>query len=381
MAAVRWAIGPAFGALVAVTIVAYFLLPQQRPLALFFAAYHVGFGAMGLALAAALADRLARAFEYSRAAAVALSVCAFFVSLPQPEPHDLVAAAGQLASTSIFLGLVVALCTGEFLRLAYRYLASRALALAVAAGASALIFGGLAAAHLSIAAALLSAIKPLVKVGDTLPALLLVVLIQMLLWTCGVHGPAFLSAVVTPVYLQAIDENSQALLHHQAPEHIVTVMTFLFFQPGGSGAALSLAMLLAGSKVPRLRKLGWASLLPTFANVSEPLIFGVPLVMNPTLLLPFICTPLLLACITYAAMRYGLVAKTVIYLPSAVPSVIGAWVTTKGDWRAVLLVVVNVTIGVACYLPFLRSLEAAQRGEPLAEGLALQGPDAAAKLK
>ncbi|MBC5823597.1 MAG: PTS sugar transporter subunit IIC [Candidatus Eremiobacteraeota bacterium] len=371
MASIRAAIGPAFIAMAAATALAYFIVTPQKPLAQFFAAYHVGFGAMGVALAALLADRLARAFGYNRVVAVALSLSAFWLALPRPQPAGVTQALGDLSSTSIFLGLAVALVSGEFLRICGRRIANRTAAVAAGVVATAVLFGGLAAVHVSIASGLLVAIKPLVRVGDTLPALLIVVLIQMLLWSAGIHGPAFLAGIVTPVYLQAIEQNSQALLHHQAPPHIVTVMTFLFFYPGGSGAALPLAILLSASKRPRLRKLGLASLLPTFANLSEPLIFGVPLVMNPNLLIPFIGTPMVLACITYAAMRFGLVAKTVVYLPSAVPSVIGAWITTLGDWRAVVLVLVNVIVGIACYLPFVRSFE-----NSLPEGRTAGGPPA-----
>jgi PTS system cellobiose-specific IIC component len=110
--------------------------------------------------------------------------------------------------------------------------------------------------------------------------------------------------------------------------------------------------------------LGYASLLPSLINVNEPLIFGLPLVMNPSLTIPFIGVPLVLATITYLAMYFGLVAKTVVFLPSAIPVPIGAWLTTNGDWRAVVLVLINIALSLVLYAPFYRSFEETLRAQP-----------------
>ncbi|HKW45287.1 MAG TPA: PTS transporter subunit EIIC [Candidatus Eremiobacteraceae bacterium] len=358
MAAMREAIGPAFGALIVVSVAAYFYEPGPDPATRFFAAYHVGFGAMGLALAGFLAERLARTFRYDRIAAVALSLIAFYLSLPiDSRTHPWIAVA-QISSTSIFLGLIVAMLTGEAMRIGCKRLPAAA-GIAAAAVATVVVFGSLAAAGVSLGGLLLPLIRPLVAVGDTLPGLLVVVTLQTLLWCAGVHGPAFLSAIVTPVYLHALDQNSQAYINHLAPPHIVTIALATFFFPGGSGATLPFAVLLLRSKVARLRKLALASLLPSIANVNEPLIFGVPIVMNPTFALPFVGVPLVLATITYAAMALGLVDRTVFWVPpvNLLPAVIGAWIITGRDWRAVVLVAVNVALGAALYAPFLRAFE------------------------
>jgi PTS system cellobiose-specific IIC component len=358
MAAVREAIGPSFVALLLVTVGAYFFQSESDPADRFFAAYHVGFGAMGVALAGFLAERLARTFRYNRVAAVVLSLGAFFISLPVESRFHPWLAIAQISSTSIFLGLIVAMLTGEALRVATARLRPP-FGVPAAAIATALVFGSLAAAGISLAGLLLPLIKPLVAVGDTLPGLLVVVTLQTLLWCAGVHGPAFLSAIVTPVYLHALDQNSQAYIHHQMPPHIVTIALATFFFPGGSGATLPLALLMLRSRVTRLRKLALASLLPSFANVNEPLIFGVPIVMNPTFALPFIGVPLVLATLTYAAMSFGIVDRTVFWVPpvNLLPAVFAAWIVTGRDWRAVLLVVANIAIGAALYAPFLRSFE------------------------
>ena len=373
IAAVRAAIQPAFYALGGATILAYFFVKPQPLMSQIFDAYHVGFGVMGIVLAGSLADRLARAFGFNRTSSVIVTLACFILSMPLPIPRNPVAALGQLASSSLFLALIVGFVTGEIFRAASRRIANTYGRVIAAGAASLLLFGGLAAlllpTHHSMAdVLLLYFIKPLVSVGDTLPILLLVVFLQTLLWSVGIHGPAFLSAVTLPIFLSAIDQNGQAARLGQVPPYIVTLSFFTFVYPGGSGATLPLSFLMLRSKLPRLRKLGIATIVPSIFNVNEPLIFGVPLVMNPTLAIPFVATPLALAVLSYIATWFGLVDKTVLFLPGAgIPSPINAYLITGRDWRAVILVGVNIAVAFALYWPFFRSFEATLRRAPGAE--------------
>jgi cellobiose PTS system EIIC component len=366
--AIRDAVQIAFYAFGAWTVIAFFLLPPGPLLDRFFQAYHIGFGFMGVALAAVLPDRLAVRFGYNRAAGIAVGLGAFLLSLPQNVLHlhfeDFL---GQISATSLFLALIVGLVTGEAMRIANQRIASEYMAIAAGAVASAAIFGGLAALHVDIATRLIGVVQPLVSVGDTLPALLIVVFIQTLLWSAGIHGPAVLAAVTTPVYLRALDGNAQALLHHQHPPYVVTMMIFTFVYPGGSGATLPLAFFVLRSKVQRLRRLGFASLAPSVCNVNEPLIFGIPIVMNPGLVIPFICIPLVLATITFIAQSSGMVERTSVWLPGAFPSIVAAWMTTKGDWRALVLIAVNIAVAFVLWAPFFRVFERAIQRRPEAE--------------
>ncbi|MBC5806562.1 MAG: hypothetical protein DLM53_04395 [Candidatus Eremiobacter antarcticus] len=368
LAAIRDAVQIAFYAFGAWTVIAFFLLPPGPLLERFFSAYHIGFGFMGIALAAVLPDRLACRFGYNRIAGIALGLSAFLFSLPANALHQpFESFLGQISASSLFLALIVGVVTSECLRVAYQRIRNEVAALAVGIAAGIAIFGGLTLAHVDIGRLLISLIAPLISLGDTLPALLIVVFLQTLLWSAGIHGPAFLAAITTPVYLRALDENAQALLHHQTPPHIVTIMIFLFIYPGGSGATLPLAFLCLRTRVARLRRLGVASLLPSVANVNEPLIFGVPIVMNPGLVLPFIGIPLVLATLTFTAESLGLVRHTAVWLPGAIPSLVGAWLTTKGDWRALVLICLNVGLAFAVWTPFFRAFERTVQAQPDAE--------------
>jgi PTS system cellobiose-specific IIC component len=377
MVAVRDAVQMAFYAFGAWTVIAFFLLPPGPLLDRFFAAYHIGFGFMGLALAVVLPDRLARQFGINRLAAVAVGLLAFLLSLPANVRRlpfeDFLA---HISATSLFLALLVGLTSGEIMRRAARRLHGERAAIAVGVGVNALLFGGLALAHVDLGAGLIRIVQPLVSVGDTLPALLVVVFLQTLLWAAGIHGPAFLAPITTPVYLRSLDENAQAILHHQPPPHVVTMMIFTFIYPGGSGATLPVAAALLRARVARLRRLGYASLVPSLCNINEPLIFGLPIAMNPGLVIPFIGAPLILAAVTYLAQSYGLVAPTSVWLPSAIPAVFAAWLTTKGDWRALVLLAVNIAIAAAIWLPFYAAFERTVQRRPDADARLVQTAEA-----
>ena len=108
---------------------------------------------------------------------------------------------------------------------------------------------------------------------------------------------------MTPVYLTMQMQNTHAFTVHAPLPYIVVVSLFLFVFPGGAGATLPLAGLLAISRVPRLRRVGRATFLPALFNLNEPLLFAAPVVFNPHLVLPFVGAPLVLATVTYVVGR------------------------------------------------------------------------------
>jgi PTS system cellobiose-specific IIC component len=151
-------------------------------------------------------------------------------------------------------------------------------------------------------------------------------------------------------------QNTHAFAVHAPLPYVVVVSLFLFVFPGGAGATLPLAALLAISHVPRLRRVGRATLLPALFNLNEPLLFAAPVVFNPHLALPFIGAPLVLATVTYAAVATGLVARAAFYVPSSVPTLVSTYLATQ-DLRAIALAVLNIAIATLIYYPFVRAYE------------------------
>lgn len=201
--------------------------------------------------------------------------------------------------------------------------------------------------------------KPLVTAGNTLPGILVPILLITLLWSSGIHGVSVVGAVARPIWLVLLDENIAAaaegakVLPNIAPEPFFQWFVWI----GGSGATLGLVFWMLFSKSKYLKSLGKASLLPGICNINEPVIFGAPIMLNPLLAIPFIIGPIITGTISYIAMALNLVARPSILAPWTLPAPIGAYLATGGDFRAVILVLLNIAIMMAIYYPFFKAYE------------------------
>ena len=312
------------------------------------------FGIMAAALAAILSYRLALHFRLPRALLVTATCAAFLLALPRPVDFS-----HPLAYLNLVGGTGLFLAIGLALAIASAAAAGRRISKSGEVVGVAIVLTLLVAAfvvHASPANAAAAALAPLGRLGDSYGAFMLVVILETLLWTVGVHGPAMLAAVITPLYLTLQRQNTDAFLHHVPLPHIVVVSLFLFVFPGGAGATLPVAFLLLFSRAPRLRLLARATVAPALCNINEPLLFGLPIVANPFLVVPFVVVPLMTATIAYFATANNLVSRAYTYVPGIVPAPAAAYFATL-DWRAVILVLVNIALATVVYLPFVRAYE------------------------
>ncbi len=305
------------------------------------------FGVMGLVLTGVLGAQYARRAGLRLLPSIAGPLLAFVIALP-PLHGNLLAYLRVVGPSGLFLALATCGAFAIAARITRKAWLGAAAVIAIAIG--------LRMMNVDVPAFITVLLGPLGKMGDTYPALMVIVLVETLLWCIGMHGPALLAAVVTPVYLTLQMQNTQAFAHHLPLPHIVVVSLFLFIFPGGAGATLPLAGLLAFSRISRLRTVGRATLLPALFNTNEPLLFATPVVLNPHLMAPFVIAPLVLATTTYVAVLAGWVGRAIYYVPSSIPTLISTYIATL-DVRAVALTVVNIAIATAIYLPFVRAYE------------------------
>jgi cellobiose PTS system EIIC component len=328
------------------------------------------FALASVVMVLALSYALSRRLRYAPIPLMATALIVFVFALPRDAVNAAIAfgrthgASGlgafatTLGASGLFTAIVVCLATAGAIAIARR---NFGVAAGTAAGALGvlLIAGGLFVLGLSLAGALSAVLAPLGTLGDSFIALALITAIEAGLWVVGIHGPALLAAIVLPAYYQLQFQNTDAHLHHAPIPHIVAVSTFMFVFPGGSGATLPLVLLLLRSRLSRLRKLAYASIVPAIFSINEPVIFGLPIAYNPVLAVPFVAAPVALACTTYAAMALGWVGRPVFFIPATLPAFMNAFLTTL-DWRACVLVAVNLVVAGAIWLPFLRVYERAE---------------------
>ncbi|STW09733.1 PTS system protein [Klebsiella grimontii] len=152
---------------------------------------------------------------------------------------------------------------------------------------------------------------PMSHVGGSLPGMIISVILIGILWTLGLHGDTIVLVFIRPVWLSNMSENLEAFQNGLPIPHIITQQFYdLWIAPGGTGALLGLVIfMLLRSRSQQMKQLGKIAAPGALFNISEPMVFGIPLVMNPYFFLPLILTPVLLVIVSYTAMATGLVMK------------------------------------------------------------------------
>jgi PTS system cellobiose-specific IIC component len=206
-----------------------------------------------------------------------------------------------------------------------------------------------------------AAFGPLVFALNTLPGILVYAFLVSLLWSVGIHGDNALDAIVAPIFLQYLAENVAAMTAGQ-PLPYVTANGFFttFVNVGGTGATLALALVLVWSKDPGFRQVGRLSLPTQVFQINEPIFFGLPIVLNPVFMVPYVLNALILTTGSYLLMSWGLVQRPFINVPWTTPPIIGHYLVTGGDWRAAAWGVVSLGIALVVYYPFARAAERAR---------------------
>lgn len=196
---------------------------------------------------------------------------------------------------------------------------------------------------------------PLTALGSSLPATIVVLLFEGLLWSFGIHGSNIVGAVMQPIWLSLTADNAAAFSAHEALPHIVNYQFYSnFIKVGGAGGTLGLAILCVFvAKSAQFKTLGKLAIAPGIFNINEPLIFGIPIVLNPVMMIPFIITPVVLAIVAYFAMATGLVDFTNgTNLPWTTPPIVSGFLLN--GWRGALLQVVQIGLSMAIYFPFFK---------------------------
>ena len=197
---------------------------------------------------------------------------------------------------------------------------------------------------------------PSFKAADSLPFTIISVFLIHLFWFFGIHDAA-LAGILGPIRDGNLSINAAEKMAGADLSNIFTTPFWTYFVIiGGSGSVLALAFLMMRSKSKQLSTVGKIGLIPSFFGISEPMIFGTPLMLNPIFFFPFIFTSVFNAVVTYLCMSWGIVGKTFAVFSWQMPSPIGAFLSTM-DWRAVVLVLILIVLDGIMYYPFLKVYE------------------------
>ncbi|HGV3344173.1 PTS sugar transporter subunit IIC [Streptococcus pneumoniae] len=203
---------------------------------------------------------------------------------------------------------------------------------------------------------------PLGLLGNNVIGLLILIFLNSSFWFVGLHGGNVVNAVMKPLWLANLDANKVA---YQTGETLPNIFTSVFMDNfvfiGGGGATIGLVLALGylahkkkASK--QLKTLAPITVIPGLFNINEPAMFGVPIVLNILLLVPFILAPMFNLLVAWGAMASGLVPLTYTDPGWTMPPVISGLLAT-GSISGSLLQIVLIVLDVLLYLPFVIAIE------------------------
>lgn len=198
---------------------------------------------------------------------------------------------------------------------------------------------------------------PLVAAGQSFAGFVMINGVGIFLYAFGI-SPWALASIMFPIMMTGIAENAELVAQGLAPININTMeagMAFVYL--GGMGMTLMLNFFMLRSKSKKLKALGRTTILPSVLNINEPMVFGVPIAWNPTLMIPFIINGFLIPAIVYIVLNAGLVT-----IPSQpfwlwfLPVGISTYLVTL-DWRSLILLAVTLAVSGLVYYPFFKIYE------------------------
>jgi len=337
------------------------------------------FGLMGLIAVFGIANSLARHYKLDGVSVGAVALSAFVIVTPNLVAEE---ASGigyeYLGSAGLFIAIIVGLVTAEI----FRFVVARDWVIkmpegvppAVSRSFSALIPGFFVITLFGVlyAALDMAGIEnihvlitdtiglPFTAVGSSIWGSILMIFLNSFFWFLGIHGQNIIGPIMNPIWLQNTDQNRLALEAGEALPNIITnefMNTFVWMGGGGSTIGLAICLFFF-TRSERSKTIGRLVLPSGIFNINEPLIFGLPVVLNFKLLAPFILAPIAIAVVTYFAMSLGMVALPAgIVVPWTMPPIISGYLATGGAISGAVIQAVTLALCIVIYYPFARSLD------------------------
>lgn len=343
-----------------------FLLPIAMPL---LGGYQLTMGLTGLFVSASLSYSLAKNSKLDPHGGMLVGLATFIMLAVTVK--DGAIAINNLGSQGIFTAMISSIITISI----YRFCVKNNITIKMPEGvppAIANMFTALIPAAISMLLAWLvrqisnvdlvvlvqNLLTPIFAAVDNILTFTFRYFLGQLIWSTGIHADAIISGITSAFMTTNITENAAAFAAgtpaNQLPHVWVSSLERLV---GWTTSVWGLVYWMLRSKAKNLRTLAITTLPSTFFTIIEPILFGLPIVFNPFLLIPFVLSATVGAFVSYGALSLHLVNRYFVDLPWITPPPFSAFLGTGGDWRALILLVVNVIIGILIYAPFFKAFE------------------------
>lgn len=203
-----------------------------------------------------------------------------------------------------------------------------------------------------------------VFLGNSIGSFIFAIFIAQLLWFFGIHG---VSAIILPIFYPLWTSLTTANIAamnagtsmYQLPNIINRPFFSVYALVGGSGLTLGLCIyMMLRAKSQQYRTLGKLAFLSSICGINEPIIFAVPVVLNPYMIIPWILAPIVSSLLAYVLTVANILPRLTTIVPLGTPVIMSGLLAGGAEgWRVALFQIVAIIIGALVYLPFISILD------------------------
>ena len=324
--------------------------------------YIVSVGLFSIYVTFSMGEALGKSYEMNERESGLFSVFVYLISLFSLKSLSL-----NILALGLFIGIISSILTVETLRLTSRLKSWNPLPEIIPSAVSQAfvslipflilcIVSGIILPQFHFIDFIVKGIYKIILLLDNLVVLLIVVFLTTYFWSVGIHGATVVSMILRPFWICMIQMNGLALIQGYqtffiSPEPLLQWFVWI----GGSGTTIGLSFVFRFlMKSNHNKDIGKTSWISSLVNINEPIIFGTPIVSNKFMTIPFIVIPMLCVTITWFAFSSGWLHPICMMGVWTLPSPIGAFIVTGGDFRALLLNLGLIILSVVCYYPFAK---------------------------
>ena len=308
---------------------------------------------------------------------VILSVACFFLIVPAQtvktfiegkDPGTFVGVPTDfLGPKGVFAALIIAIVTAEL----YRFFVRKKLVIKMPEGVPPMVAQAFVALipsllivtfwwvirvvlNINLPQIIMNAFQPLVSAGDSVATVMTSSFLNRILWSVGIHGGNVVGSVASPIWTQMNVANQAAMAAGESLPHL---FSGVFYDNYIWIGLAPLSAIMCFSKSKRIKALGVLSLPAALFNIGEPLIFGLPIVMNPLMMIPFVLSYMVIAVVAVVLVSTGILPVPVLTVPWITPAPIKAFLSTNGSFAAALFVIATWVILAVVFWPFVKAME------------------------
>lgn len=193
----------------------------------------------------------------------------------------------------------------------------------------------------------------LIKVGLSVPTILILYFVANLLWFFGIH-PNTVYAPFVPLQMTLIVTNMKDLAAGEPLTYLTVALVSMFASFGGNGNTVGLAFCMLRAKSKRYKQLNKVAFIPNLFNINEPMIFGFPLMLNPTFFIPMVFSSTILGLLGLFAMQFITFDfnPSMSLLPFTTPFFVRGFLA--GGIKVLVMLLLLLVVNIIIYYPFFK---------------------------